>query len=136
MLPPQRTLEVQSQSLKNAHQLLQNGWGLYLGEPEEQQAELARTLKLQTVKVRFFSPVTEFIREGERRHPQQKIKTGPKNETGKIEYLDYLVPLPRRSFNEFMLWAYRYMNHAMVLSPPELAEQHRQAARKLVARWD
>lgn len=136
LLPAQRTLERQSQSLKNAHQLLQNGWGLYLGELEEQQAELARTLKLETVKVRFFGPVTEFIREGDCRHPQQKIKTGPKNEAGKTEYLDYLVPLPRRSFNEFMLWVYRYMNHAMVLSPPELAEQHRQAARKLVARWD
>lgn len=136
LLTPQRTLEVQSQSLKNAHQLLQNGWGLYLGEPEEQQAELAGTLKLQTVKVRFFSPVMEFIREGNRRHPQQKIKTGPKNETGKIEYIDYIVPLPRRSVKEFMLWVYRYMNQAIVLSPPELAEQHRQAARDLVARWE
>lgn len=136
LLTPQRTLEVQSQSLKNAHQLLQNGWGLYLGEPEEQQAELAGTLKLQTVKVRFFSPVMEFIREGNRRHRQQKIKTGPKNETGKIEYIDYIVPLPRRSVKEFMLWVYRYMNQAIVLSPPELAEQHRQAARDLVARWE
>ncbi|WP_254565495.1 YafY family protein [Oscillatoria sp. HE19RPO] len=136
VLTPQRTLEVQSQSLKNAHQLLENGWGLYLGEPEEQQAELAKTLKLETVKVRFFNPVTEFIREGDCRHPRQKIKLGPKNDTGKIEYLDYLVPLPRRSFQEFMLWVYRYMNNAIVLSPPELAEQHQQAARKLVALWD
>ena len=29
LLTPQRTLERQSQSLKKAHQLLQNGWGLY-----------------------------------------------------------------------------------------------------------
>ncbi|MGL4499757.1 MAG: hypothetical protein ACRCU2_11895 [Planktothrix sp.] len=45
LLTQQRTLERQSQSLKNAHQLLQNGWGLYLGDREEQPAELAGTLK-------------------------------------------------------------------------------------------
>jgi hypothetical protein len=136
LLTQHRTLEHQSQSLKNAHRLLQNGWGLYLGDPEEQAAELAGTLTLELVKVRFFSPVMEFIREGDCRHPQQKIKLGPKNETGQIKYIDYIVPLPRRSFKEFMLWVYRYMNNAIVLSPPELVQQHRQAAQDLVARWE
>jgi hypothetical protein len=40
-----------------------------LGDRAEQQQELAGTLLLQTVKVRFFERVIVLIAEGERRHP-------------------------------------------------------------------
>lgn len=53
LTPQGRGLVAQQQSLINAHKLLDNGWGLNLGELEEQQAELQGQLKLETVKVRF-----------------------------------------------------------------------------------
>ncbi|BAZ46095.1 hypothetical protein NIES4102_31230 [Chondrocystis sp. NIES-4102] len=87
---PSKTITQQQISLNNAHQLLQNGWGLKLGKGEEQQLELAGKLDLIVVKVRFFPPVSAFIAEGELRHPQQIIKKSP-------EYLDYTINLPPRS---------------------------------------
>ncbi|MBD1937287.1 WYL domain-containing protein [Microcoleus sp. FACHB-68] len=133
--PAGRGLEAQQQSLKNAHKLLENGWGLNLGEPEDQQAELQGTLTFQTVKVRFFPPVTRFILEGDRRHPRQKIRRGPKDEFGNLLYVDYQVKLPPRSLQEFLLWVYRHMESAQLLFPPELVEKHRQAAITLVERF-
>lgn len=136
ILKPQRSLESQLAKLKQVHQLLSQGWGLYLGDLAEQQAELENRLEFQRVKVRFFPPVVTFILEGDRRHPTQKIRRGRKNSTGNYEYVDYMVLLPRRSFKEFMLWVYRHMHNAQVLSPPELVEQHRQAAKALSDRFN
>jgi len=61
-------------SLQNAHKLIENGWGFYLGEPAQQQTELQSTY-FETVKVRFFPPVMAFIEEGKRRHHSQKSKS-------------------------------------------------------------
>jgi predicted DNA-binding transcriptional regulator YafY len=131
-----RGLSMQQKSLINAHKLLENGWGLYLGELEEQQAELQGILPLTTVKVRFFSPVTAFIVEGDRRHLHQKIHRGPKDQnSGQPKYLDYTVELPMRSLKEFILWVYRHMDNAKILAPPDLVEQQRQAAIALVNRF-
>jgi hypothetical protein len=131
-----RGLAPQQQSLKIAHKLLKNGWGLFLGKPEQQQAELQGTLKLQKVKVRFFEKVVGFILEGDRRHPRQKkIKEGPRDSFGNLLYVDYQIDLPDRSLNEFSLWVNRYMDSAQVLSPPSLVEKHRQAARDLADRY-
>jgi len=68
-----RSLDAQHMSLHNAHKLIENGWGFYLGEPAQQQAELQCQLDFETVKVRFFPPVMAFIEEGKRHH-SQKIK--------------------------------------------------------------
>ena len=130
-----RGLAPQQQSLKIAHKLLKNGWGLFLGKPEQQQAELQGTLKLQKVKVRFFEKVVGFILEGDRRHPRQKIKEGPKDSFGKVLYVDYQIDLPDRSLNEFSLWVNKHMENVQVLSPPSLVEKHRQAARDLCDRY-
>lgn len=131
-----RGLETQQKSLEIAHQLLHNGWGLNLGNPTEQQMERQGILPFTTVKVRFFPPVSQFIQEGERRHPKQKIVPGPKDEqSGELMYLDYSVKLPERSFNEFSYWVARHMNNAQVLAPPQLVEQHYQSAKRLVDRY-
>ncbi|NJL65934.1 MAG: WYL domain-containing protein [Microcoleus sp. SM1_3_4] len=131
-----RGLALQEQRLKIARKLLKNGWGLSLGKLEQQQAELQGTLKLQKVKVRFFQNVVGFILEGDRRHPRQKIKEGPRDSFGNLLYVDYWVDLPDRSLNEFILWVNRFMENARVLSPPSLVEKHRQAARDLCDRYD
>lgn len=134
-LPP-RGIDLQRKSLDKAHQLLENGWGLFLGEPDQQQAELAGNLQLQTVKVRFFPPVAGFILEGDRRHPKQRIRSGRKDPTtGKASYVDYSVPLPQRSLREFSWWVNRHLHHAQVLSPPQLVEQYRQAAAEMATRY-
>jgi predicted DNA-binding transcriptional regulator YafY len=133
--PEGRGLAAQEQNLKIAQKLLKNGWGLFLGNPEQQQAELQGQLKLQRVKVRFFERVVGFILEGSRRHPRQKIKEGPRDSCGNLLYVDYQIDLPDRSENEFSLWVQRYMDSAQVLSPPSLVEKHRQAAKDLVARY-
>jgi len=130
-----RGLAVQEQRLKIAQKLLKNGWGLFLGNPEQQQAELGGTLKLEKVKVRFFEKVVGFILEGDRRHPRQKIKEGPRDSFGKVVYVDYQIDLPDRSLNEFSLWVNRYMDSAQVLWPPSLVEKHRQAGRDLSDRY-
>ena len=129
-----RGLEAQKPSLENAHSLLQNGWGLNLGDAEQQQLELHGRLSLETVKVRFFPPVTGFILEGELRHPLQKVRPGSLDETtGKPVYVDYIIKLPPRSLDEFGFWVYRYMDKAVVLSPPYLVEKHRRAAEALIS---
>jgi hypothetical protein len=121
--------------LKIAQKLLKNGWGLFLGKPEQQQAELQGQLKLEKVKVRFFEKVVGFILEGDRRHPRQKITEGPRDSFGKVLYVDYKIDLPDRSENEFSLWVNRYMDSAQVLWPPSLVEKHRQAGRDLSDRY-
>ena len=133
--PLGRGIAAQQQSLQTAHKLLQSGWGLYLGEPEEQLCELQGKLTLETIKVRFFAPVAAFILEGDRRHPTQKIRRGPKDSYGTTTYVDYTVILPPRSKKEFLLWVYRHLDNAQILSPPDLVEQHRTAAIALVARY-
>ena len=131
-----RGVELQQKSLHIAHQLLSNGWGLNLGDPQDQQLERQGTLSLVTVKVRFFPPASRFIQEGERRHPNQKITLGPiDDQTGEPLYVDYSVKLPERSLNEFSFWVARHMAHAQVLAPPHLVEKHHQAAQDLVARY-
>lgn len=131
-----RGIEAQSSSLQVAHQLLRNGWGLNLGNPEEQQIERQGTLPLISVKVRFFPPASRFIEEGERRHPKQKITYGAKDAvTGEAAYLDYRVPLPERSLNEFSFWVARHLENAQVLAPPALVEKHQQSARRLLERY-
>jgi WYL domain len=132
-----RGLVAQEQSLKIAHKLLKNGWGLFLGNLEQQRAELEGTLKLEKVKVRFFDKVIGFILEGDRRHPRQKkIKEGPRDSLGNLLYVDYHIDLPDRSLNEFSLWVNKFMENARVLSPPSLVEKHRQAARDLGDRYN
>ena len=125
----------QRESLKVAHKLIEAGWGIYLGQPEEQQLEREGNLPFEQVKVRFFPPIMTFILEGERRHPSQTIIMGVKDSNGEYAYVDYLVKLPRRSFHEFSRWVYRYMGHAMVLSPSALVEKHRIAAQELASRY-
>jgi predicted DNA-binding transcriptional regulator YafY len=103
---------------------------------EEQHLELSGELKFIEVKVRFYPPVTTFILEGDRRHPKQTITKGIKNNTtGELLSVDYTIPLPQRSIDEFMLWVHRYMDAAQVISPPSLLEKHHQAAIKLLNRY-
>ncbi|MGF1540621.1 MAG: helix-turn-helix transcriptional regulator [Pleurocapsa sp.] len=123
-----RSIIEQQKSLNNAHQLLQNGWGLKLGNFDEQQLELQGELDLIQVKVRFFPPVSRFIAEGELRHPRQTIRQ-------QAEYLDYCLELPPRSLDEFSFWVNRYLDKAIILSPPQLIAKHRQWALNLVQKY-
>ncbi|MFW6359184.1 MAG: helix-turn-helix transcriptional regulator [Chroococcales cyanobacterium] len=128
-----RGVPSQKESLEKAYHLLNNGWGLHLGDREQQQLELEGKLPLERVKVRFSPPVSTFIAEGELRHPKQKLVFGPRDsDTGNPKYLDYLIELPKRSLNEFSIWIQRYGDKAKVLSPPALVEKHRQMALNLV----
>lgn len=129
--PQGRGVEAQRASLSQAHQLLRNGWGLYLGNPDEQQQERHGQLERVSVVVRFSPPVTAFILEGEQRHPQQKIRQGAKG-----AYVDYMIALPPRSLNEFCRWVNRFMHCAKFLAPTDLAEKHRQSALKLVQQYE
>ncbi|MEG3935276.1 WYL domain-containing protein [Microcoleus sp. T3_B1] len=90
---------------------------------------------MQLVSPPFYTPGSARSLEGERRHPRQKIKEGPRDSFGNLLYVDYQIDLPDRSENEFSLWVQRYMDSAQVLSPPSLVEKHRQAAKDLVARY-
>lgn len=102
--PKGRGIEAQKQSLKNAYKLLENGWGLKLGDPQEQEAELQEKLPFIYIQVRFFPPISYFIQEGELRHPEQEIKPGEKDpQTGKPAYIDYHIKLPPRSLDEFSI---------------------------------
>ncbi|MUG95565.1 WYL domain-containing protein [Scytonema sp. UIC 10036] len=131
-----RGTEAQRYSLGKAYELLENGWGLNLGEPNDQQLELQGKLEYVTVKVRFFHPLVAFIQEGELRHPNQEIISSPLDEvTGKVNFVDYIIALPPRSLNEFLFWVYRYMDKAQVLAPPSLVQKHHEAANNLVARF-
>ena len=127
-----RGIAAQQQSLQIAHKLLDNGWGLFLGNPEEQVQERSGQLELIDVWVKFFPPVMDFILEGDRRHFRQEVRKRSKG--GEI-YVDYQIKLPKRSLNEFCYWVHRFMNHAQIMAPPFLAEQHRQAAIDLVQRY-
>lgn len=133
--PIGRGQQAQKESLKVAQKLMECGWGIYLGEPSEQQLERQGKLQFESVKVRFFPPVTTFILEGERRHPSQKITKGALNSDGEYAHVDYLIKLPPRSFHEFSRWVYRHMEKALVLSPPALVEKHRLSAQALAARY-
>lgn len=130
-----RSLGEQKAGLENARRLLENGWGLDLGNLAEQRAELSGKLRFETAKVRFFPRVMTFILEGDRRHPRQKVIPGPKDASGTYQYVDYVVKLPPRSLDEFLLWVYRFVDQAQVLSPPSLAERHRQGAARLLERY-
>lgn len=131
-----RSLDAQLNSLNKAYQLLENGWGLNLGDLVAQQLELQSKLEFISIKVRFFPPVSAFIQEGERRHPKQKIVSGSiDTATGKPLYLDYSINLPPRSLDEFSLWVYRYMDKAQVLSPSTLVNKHYQSALALISRY-
>lgn len=131
-----RGIEAQKQSLAIAHQLLENGWGLFLGEVEEQAAERSGVLTYQQVKVRFFPPVSHLILEGDRRHIHQQVVPGPKDPTTyQPAYMDYQVKLPPRSLQEFSLWVNQALDSAQVLAPAELVEQHRQAAQRHYQRY-
>lgn len=123
-----RSVVKQQASLDKAHKLLENGWGLKLGNLQQQQLELAGKLDLVPVKVRFFPPVSSFIAEGELRHPRQIIEK-------QLDYLDYSSELPPRSLEEFGFWVNRYSDKVIVLSPPELKDRHRDAALSLAQKY-
>ncbi len=134
--PIGRGLEAQQKSLDVAHQLLQNGWGLNLGNPDEQQLERQGLLPFIHITVRFLPPASRFIEEGERRHLKQKLVYGPQDtETGEPQYVDYSVKLPERSLNEFSFWVNRHMASAQVLAPASLVAKHHQAALTLVQHY-
>jgi predicted DNA-binding transcriptional regulator YafY len=125
----------QWQSLQIANKLLEAGWGLYLGNIEEQKLEKIGKLDFVNVSVRFFSEVLPFIQEAEKRHKSQKIYPSPKTHDSKPIYLDYSVKLPPRSLNEFSRWVYRFMGNAQFLEPKELVEKHQQLANELLGRY-
>ena len=126
---PCRSLELQRNRLNQAYRLLTNGWGLNLGNVEEQKQELAGKLSLVNAKVRFYPPTSQFILEGERRHPRQKIKVGKEDpSTRQAAYIDYQVMLPPRSLDEFSIWVQRYGDKTLVLAPESLVERHQQMA--------
>jgi predicted DNA-binding transcriptional regulator YafY len=127
-----RGTAAQTQSLESAHQLLKQGWGLYLGTPEEQRQERGGQAEFVPVKVRFWYPMAEFILEGDRRHPSQTLKKG--TQSGE-PYVDFSVNLPQRSLQEFGRWVNRFMHLAKVLYPENLAQKHRQNALALANRY-
>ena len=131
----QRSQAAQFQSLEEAQRLFQQGWGLFLGEPAAQRSERAGQLPLVWAQVRFFGEVSRFIVEGERRHPKQKIRPGPKLTDGRWQWVDYGVPLPERSLPEFFRWVNRFLEQAQVLAPVEWVERYREKAAKLVERY-
>ncbi len=131
-----RGIEAQQNSLQALHQLLTAGWGLFLGNLEEQQQERAGTLPFEPVKVRFYAEVISLMIEGERRHPSQKIRAGKLDPaTGQPAYVDYQVSLPPRSLSEFGRWLNRYMENVRVITPSKLLEQHRNGAEQLAQRY-
>jgi hypothetical protein len=131
-----RGIAAQHENLQKAYRLIEKGWGLKLGDLEEQRLELAGELELIPVTVRFYPPVATFILEGDRRHPSQEISKAIKDKsTGELLSVDYTVTLPQRSFDEFLLWLHRYMDAVQVISPPELVEKHHQAAQRLIDRY-
>lgn len=132
---PDRGIDAQIRQMNIAHDLLQSGWGLFLGNSQEQKAEKAGSLELIQVKARFFSEVIPFIVEGEKRHPRQSILKSQSGSNGLPQYVDYEVHLPPRSLNEFSRWLNRFMDQALVLSPPELVQKHAEAAQRLNDRY-
>ncbi len=134
--PVGRGLATQSERLQLVYKLLDNGWGLYLGDPAAQTAELQGRLAFEEYKVRFFGSVVPFILEGDRRHLHQKIVKGPIDpSTQKLAYVTYSVQLPRRSQDEFSRWVARFLQNAQVLAPASLVEKHERAAAELLQRY-
>jgi predicted DNA-binding transcriptional regulator YafY len=134
--PKGRSLDTQLRNLKLAHELLERGWGLFLGKPEEQRQELRGQLELVEVRVRFFPQVLGFIAESPLRHSSQRIELYPPGSLSqKTQYVDYIVQLPPRSLKEFSFWVYRFMGNAQVRSPNSLVEEHRQAAQQQADRY-
>jgi hypothetical protein len=131
LIPKYRSQLAQQQSLARAEQLLKNGWGLHLGDAEEQAAELAGQVDLVKIVVRFFDPVAKFIEEGDARHIRQKI-----DDRGKPAYLDYQITLPLRSKREFYRWVRRFGSAAMFLEPAELIQKHQKEALELTERYN
>lgn len=121
-----RSLQSQKQSLDLAHQLLANGWGLNMGELDEQMQERQMELEFKTVTVRFFAPVIQFIEEGTYRHPSQKIDAKRKPES-----IDLHLTLPPRSLSEFSRWVNRFMDNAIILAPESLVHKQAEAAQRL-----
>lgn len=133
---PPRPLNAQRQRLHQAHQLLENGWGLFLGSPDEQQAELQGTLPLIAIKVRFFAAMVPFILEGELRHPRQRLIASPKDpQTGQHSHVDYCISLPPRSLREFRHWLNRHMDQVQILTPADFAHHHCATAQALINRY-
>ncbi|MBD2028304.1 WYL domain-containing protein [Leptolyngbya sp. FACHB-711] len=131
-----RGLSAQKCNLKLAHELLENGWGLFLGNPEDQKQELLGQLELVDIRVRFFPRVMGFVAEGELRHPTQKLEPGPKDPaTNKPAYIDYLIKLPLRSIREFNYWIYRFTGNVQVLTPDWLVQEHHEVARQQYERY-
>ncbi len=128
---PLRSRSQQLKRLKHVHELLDNGWGLFLGEPEEQHQELRGQLPLTEITVRFYGSTIPFIVEGGYRHPTQKTLTS----SGHSQYLDYQVKLPPRSHGEFLRWVNRFMGNIKILTPVELAEQHAHWAEEQLQRY-
>ena len=53
-----------------------------------------------------------------------------------MRYADYHVTLPERSLPEFLHWVNRFMGSAQVRSPERLKQLHREAAVKLIQRYE
>jgi predicted DNA-binding transcriptional regulator YafY len=123
----------QMSSIKTAHQLLERGWGKYLGDRQEQQLEKAGDLEFVKITVRFANDVADFIQEAEKRHLRQKIKPSKKIQNGKPEYVDYSIELPPRSVEEFCRWVFQFKSSAIFLEPPELVSRHQQIASDILA---
>jgi WYL domain len=126
-----RGLSAQQLSLGSAHGLLRAGWGLALGNAEEQRLERSGQLEFVEVQVRFYGAVVPFILEGESRHPKQRLRNRRKDELGRIVQVDYCVPLPRRSWFEFSRWVRSFGASARVVAPVELVGEFEGMVREL-----
>jgi hypothetical protein len=125
-----RGMEAQQTSLDAAHELLRNGWGLSLGNLEEQRLERIGKLMMTEMVVRFSGSVIPFILEGELRHPKQKVKQR-KNKLGELVAVDYKVPLPQRSWFEFARWVRGFGADAQVIAPEVMVQQFRKMVEEM-----
>ncbi|MBF2055662.1 MAG: WYL domain-containing protein [Cyanobacterium sp. T60_A2020_053] len=130
-----RNIEAQKESLRKVEQLLTNGWGLNLGNLEEQELELRGKLTLEKIKVRFYPPVADLIIEGDLRHPKQTMKVHKDKSNSQTLFTDYMINLPPRSLNEFLIWLQSYGSCVEVISPLHLRERHQQGALELYQRY-
>ncbi len=128
-----RGIKVQLASLEVAKQLLKNGWGLHLGNFEEQLREREGKAEFVKVRVRFFGEAIPFILEGEKRHDSQEIRKGPVDADGELSYLDYKLKLPKRSLKEFGYWVNRFLGKAIFKEPSFLAEEQVLNVEKLLS---
>jgi predicted DNA-binding transcriptional regulator YafY len=135
VLPETRDLSTQLAQLKIAERLLQDGWGLFLGNPDQQKLEREGQLPLTEVRVRFYGKVIRYIQEGDRRHPRQRITHLKKDDHGKAVSIDYEIRLPDRSLDEFFRWVYRFADAAQVMAPPDWVEVFRRRARAQCDRY-